>query len=75
MKGYEIVDCIHLAQTVAGSCEHGDERSSSLKDWEILELTGLLWVLQTGIYSVELVICFIKMITLYNLRKIWCWQF
>jgi hypothetical protein len=38
--GWGDVDWIHLAENkrpVAGSCEHGNEHSGSIKLWEILE--------------------------------------
>jgi hypothetical protein len=35
--GYESVDWIRLVGPVAGSCEHGNERSGSIKDGKFID--------------------------------------
>jgi hypothetical protein len=55
--GFGDVDWIHLAQDkvqVAGSCEHGNEPSGSIKCGEFLEQLSVLLVSQEGLCSMEL---------------------
>jgi hypothetical protein len=52
------VDWIHLVRglgSMAGSCEHGDEPSTSIKCGEFLEKQSVLLASQEGFCSVELV--------------------
>jgi hypothetical protein len=55
--GFGDMDWIHLAQDrqVAGSCEHGNEPSGSIKCGEFLDYLSLLLASQEGLCSMELV--------------------
>jgi hypothetical protein len=58
--GLKDVDWIHLAQDrpTTGSCEHGNEHSSSMKGGEFLDKLAITLASQQGLCSMKLLLLY-----------------